>query len=310
MSVQIDEQSGMDKLKAIEVFVRVVDLGGFTRAAEALGLPKATVSTLLQDLESQLGVRLLNRTTRRVGLTAEGAAYYERCMRVLDDLREADAAVSARHGQPEGRLKVDMPTSLARLLMHQALPDLLARHPGLQLEVGCTDRLINVVNEGVDCVLRVGELRDPTLVARRVGELRMLTVASPAYLARHGEPRHPQDLMQAPHRCVHYFVASGKHGPFEFQRGEERLSLLPPGALAVNDSNAYWDACVAGLGVGQLPEPVVHAPGLASQLVPLLTEWDVGTMPVHVVFPSNRHLSTRVQAFVEWAASVFGSRAG
>lgn len=295
----------MDKFKAIEVFVRVVDLGSFTKAADTLGTPKATVSTLLQELESQLGVRLLNRTTRRVGLTADGAAYYERCVRVLDDLREADAAVSARHGQLEGRLKVDMPTSLARLLMHRHIPELLARYPGLQLELGCSDRLINVVNEGVDCVLRVGELRDPTLVARRVGELRMVTVAAPSYLALHGEPQHPQDLMQAHHRCVHYFAASGKHGPFDFQRGDEKLAILPPGALAVNDSNAYWDACVAGLGVGQLPEPVLHAHGHESQLVPVLTDWCAGVMPVHVVFPSNRHLSTRVQAFVEWAAGVF-----
>lgn len=295
----------MDKFKAIEVFVRVVDLGSFTKAADTLGTPKATVSTLLQELESQLGVRLLNRTTRRVGLTADGAAYYERCVRVLDDLREADAAVSARHGQPEGRLKVDMPTSLARLLMHKHIPQLLARYPGLQLELGCSDRLINVVSEGVDCVLRVGELRDPTLVARRVGELRMVTVAAPSYLALHGEPRHPQELMQAPHRCVHYFVASGKHGPFDFQRDDKKLSIMPPGSLAVNDSNAYWDACAAGMGIGQLPEPVLKAPGHEGLLVPVLTEWCAGVLPVHVVFPSNRHLSTRVQAFVEWAATLF-----
>jgi LysR family transcriptional regulator for bpeEF and oprC len=177
MTVQPAEQSRMDKFKAIEVFARVVDTGSFTKAAEALAMPKATVSTLLQELEAQLGVRLLQRTTRRVGLTADGAAYYERCVRILDDLREADEAVSARHGQPEGRLKVDMPTSLASQLLHEAIPAFLARYPGLQLELGCSDRLINVVNEGVDCVLRVGELRDPLLVARRVGELRLATVA-------------------------------------------------------------------------------------------------------------------------------------
>jgi LysR family transcriptional regulator for bpeEF and oprC len=295
----------MDKFKAIEVFVRVVDLGNFTRAADALRMPKATVSTLVQDLEAQLGVRLLQRTTRRVGLTAEGAAYYERCARVLDDLREADEAVSSRHGQPEGRLKVDMPTSMASLLMHEAIPQFLARYPGLQLEVGCSDRLINVVNEGVDCVLRVGELRDPTLVARRVGEMRLVTVAAPSYLARHGEPLHPQDLMQPPHRGVHYFVASGKLAPFDFRREGESLSITPPGALAVNDSNAYRDACDEGLGIGQLPEMVLRAPGHEAALQPVLTDWCAGVMPVHVVFPSNRHLSTRVQAFVEWAAGLF-----
>ncbi len=298
----------MDKFKAIEVFVRVVDQGSFTRAADALGLPKATVSTLLQDLEANLGVRLLNRTTRRVGLTADGAAYYERCGRILDDLREADESVSAKHGQPEGRLKVDMPTSMARLLMPQAIPALLARYPGLQLEVGCSDRLINVVNEGVDCVLRVGELRDPTLVARRVGTMRLVTVASPSYLARHGAPQHPHDLMQAAHRCVHYFQAPGTPFPFDFKRGDEVLAITPPGALSVNDSNAYWDACAAGLGVGQMGDMVLTAPGWPGQLVQVLPDWDAGSMPIHVVFPSNRHLSTRVQAFVEWAAEWFSER--
>ncbi len=296
----------MDKFKAIEVFTRVVDAGSFTKAADALALPKATVSTLLQELEAQLGVRLLQRTTRRVGLTADGAAYYERCMRILDDLREADEAVSARHGLPEGRLKVDMPTSLASHLLHEAIPAFLARYPGLQLELGCSDRLINVVNEGVDCVLRVGELRDPSLVARRVGELRLATVASPAYLARHGEPQHPQDLMTPPHRCVHYFMAGGKPFSFDFKKGDEVLTLVPPGAIAVNDSNAYWDACVAGLGIGQVPLSMLSGRYHSGQLQAVLTDWDAGAMPVHVVFPSNRHLSTRVQAFVEWAADALG----
>ena len=295
----------MDKLKAMEVFVRVVDLGSFSRAAEALGTPKATVSTLLQELEAQLGVRLLNRTTRRVGLTADGAAYYERCVRILDDLREADESVSSRHGQAEGRLKVDMPTSLASLLLHQDIPALLARYPGLQLELGCSDRLIHVVHEGVDCVLRAGELRDPTLVARRVGELRMVTVASPGYLARHGVPEHPQDLMQGTHRSVDYFMANGRLSPFEFRRGSELVQLVPPSALAVNDSNAYRDACVAGLGWGQLPDIVLKAVQPQGLLQPILSDWRAEVLPVHVVFPSNRHLSTRVQAFVEWAAEVF-----
>ncbi|MEY4428107.1 MAG: hypothetical protein RLZZ182_796 [Pseudomonadota bacterium] len=295
----------MDRFKAMQVFVRVVELGSFTRAADALDLPKATASTLVQELEATLGVRLLQRTTRRVGLTADGAAYYERCVRILDDLREADDAVSARHGQPEGRLKVDMPTSLASLLMRRDIPALLARYPGLQLEVGCSDRLIHMVHEGVDCVLRVGELRDPTLVARRVGEMRMVTVASPAYLARHGTPAHPRELMAAPHQAVHYFVGQGRNDPFEFRQGDEHVQFVPPGPLAVNDSNAYWDACVAGLGWGQLPEMILRAPEHAGLLQPILSDWEVATWPVNVVFPSNRHLSTRVQAFVEWAAEVF-----
>jgi LysR family transcriptional regulator for bpeEF and oprC len=293
----------MDKLKAMEAFVRVVDVGGITRAAEALGSPKATVSTLLQDLEAQLGVRLLHRTTRKITLTADGAAYYERCVRILDDLREADEAISVRHGLPQGHLKVDMPSSLASWLMRDAIPQFLAQYPGLSLDIGCSDRVINLVNEGVDCVLRVGDIRDPQLVVRRVGALEMITVAAPSYVARHGLPAHPQDLMQ--HRWVHYFV-SGRASAWNFRRGDEHHAINPPGALAVNDSNVYWDACVAGLGIGQMPAFVLAGAQGRGELVQVLPDWAVETAPVHVVFPSGRHLSTRVQAFVEWAAEVFG----
>lgn len=297
----------MDKFRALEAFVRVVDTGGITRAADVLDMPKATVSTLIQDLEAQLGIRLLHRTTRKVTVTADGAAYYERCVRILDDLREADDAVSSRHGLPEGRLKVDMTTSMASLLMQDAIPDFLARYPGITLELGCTDRPVNMVSEGIDCVIRVGEVSDPSLVARRIGSMHFVTCASPAYLSRHGAPEHPRDLFR--HRWVNYF-AHGRVMSWDFTRGDEHHQLDLAGGLAVNDSNVYRDACLAGVGIGQLPSFsfMAHAP--RGELVRVLPDWRSAALPVHVLYPSNRHLSTRVQTFVQWAAEVFDQSPG
>ncbi|MFT3856676.1 MAG: LysR family transcriptional regulator [Aquabacterium sp.] len=297
----------MDKLRALEAFVRVVDTGGITRAADMLNVPKATVSTLIQDLEAQLGIRLLHRTTRKVTVTADGAAYYERCVRILEDLREADEAVSSRDGAPEGRLKVDMTTSMASLLMRDALPEFLARYPGITLELGCTDRPINMISEGVDCVIRVGQVTDPLLVARRIGSMHFVTCAAPAYLARHGAPEHPRDLFR--HRWVNYF-ANGRPVSWDFRKGDELYQLDLTGGLAVNDSNVYRDACLAGVGIGQLPGYafMVHEP--KGELVQVLHDWRTEALPVHVLYPSNRHLSTRVQAFVEWAAEVFDRTPG
>jgi LysR family transcriptional regulator for bpeEF and oprC len=297
----------MDKIKAMEAFVRVVDTGGITRAAEMMGAPKATVSTLIQELEAQLGARLLHRTTRKVTVTADGAAYYERCVRILDDLREADEAISDRQGQPAGKLKVDMTTSMASLLMRDAIPDFLMRYPDITLELGCTDRPVNMVSEGVDCVVRVGQISDPSLVARRIGSMRFVTCASPAYLAQHGTPLHPRDLYR--HRWINY-LAQGRVVAWDFAKGDEKLELQFEGGLAVNDSNVYRDACLAGVGLGQIPSFAfqVHEP--RGELVQVLEDWHTENLPVHVLYPSNRHLSTKVQAFVEWAAEVFENSPG
>lgn len=300
----------MDRLRLIETFVRVADAGSFSAVAREERTTQSAISKQVQALEAHLGARLLARSTRRHALTEAGQLFYERCVQMLDTLEEARLEVHRAEHEVSGMLRVAAPVAFGRLHIVPRLAAFYAGHPKIRVNLQLDDGFVDLVAAGADLAFRIGELKDSRLIARRIGTAHRALLASPAYLARHGEPRHPQDLMQAPHRCVHYFVASGKHGPFEFQRGEERLSLVPPGALAVNDSNAYWDACVAGLGIGQLPEPVLHAPGLASSLVPVLTDWEVGTMPVHVVFPSNRHLSTRVQAFVEWAANVFGSRTG
>jgi len=296
----------MNKLQAIEVFVQVVDTGSFTRAAENLKLPKATVSTLIQSLESSLSARLQHRTTRKVSVTAEGAAYHERCLRILSDVREADESLSRTRRSPSGRLRVDAPTGLASLVIIPALPEFFARYPDIHLELGCSDRPVDLIEEGVDCAVRGGALRDSSLVARRVGAMHYATCASPAYLERHGLPLHPDDL--ARHRCVNYFSArTGEMFHWDFTRGGERVQLVLPGRIALNDSYAYTAAGLSGLGIVQMAEFLLRPMIEDGRLVPVLEDWSNDPMPIHVVFPQNRHLSNKVRVFVDWVADLFAS---
>jgi LysR family transcriptional regulator for bpeEF and oprC len=295
----------MNKLQAMEVFVQVVDAGGFTRAADNLQLPKATVSTLVQALEQELQVKLLHRTTRQISVTADGAAYYERCLRILNDVRDAEEALSRNRISPSGRLRVDVSTALANNLLIPALPGFTDRYPDIVVELGCSDRTVDLIEESVDCAIRGGDLGDSTLIARRVGVVDFITCAAPSYLARFGAPMHPNDLL-GQHRSVSYFSPkTGRVHEWEFVRGGERLVLLPRAQVRVNDSTAYQSAGLSGLGVVRMAT-VTAAPFLASgQLVRLLPDWLCDPMPVQVVYPQNRHLSAKVRVFVEWIADLF-----
>src|SRR5215510_5069854 len=214
----------MDRLQAMEVFKQVVDSGGFTRAAEVLRMPKATVTTLVQNLESHLRVRLLNRTTRRVSVTADGAAYYERAARILAEVADTESSLSLTQASPRGRLRIDVPVTFGRRFLMPALPDFFARYPDIRIDVGCTDRPVDLVEEGVDCVVRGGELTDSSLVARRVGLVHFIACATPEYLAHYGVPRHPHDL--ARHRVIGYFSAkTGRIMPWDFTRDGQRIEL-------------------------------------------------------------------------------------
>ncbi|HYD93972.1 MAG TPA: LysR family transcriptional regulator [Noviherbaspirillum sp.] len=293
----------MDKLQAMEVFVQVVDAGSFTRAADNMQLPKATVSTLIRNLEQELRAKLLNRTTRQISVTPDGAAYYERCMAILADVRDAEEALSQSKASPRGRLRVEAPAGLARTLLIPALPSFFERYPDIELEMGCTDRTVDLIEEGVDCAVRGGELADSTLVARRVGSIALATCATPSYLALHGTPTHPNDLLQ--HRCINYFSArTGKIHEWVFMRGDERLQLRVPGRMAINDSNGYLSAGLAGLGIGQMAAYTVKPFIQSGLLEPLLTDWCSSAVPMHVVYPQNRHLSAKVRAFVEWVSEL------
>ena len=302
-------KADMNKLLAMEVFVQVVDAGGFTRAADHMQLPKASVSTMVAALEKSLSVKLLHRTTRNVSVTSDGAAYYERCLQILSDVREAEDALSRNRASPRGRLRVDCSTAIAADIIIPALPDFFARYPDIALELGCGDRPVDLIEEGVDCAIRGGILPDSNLVARRIGVLQFLTCAAPGYVAARGAPLHPNDL--AAHRCVNFFSAkTGKLFEWDFTRGDETIVTINPSNLSVNDSVAYLRAGLAGLGIVQAPSYAADPHIANGALVRLMGDWTIAPLPINVVYPQNRHLSAKVRVFVEWVADLFASSPG
>ncbi|EKZ95429.1 MULTISPECIES: LysR family transcriptional regulator [Cupriavidus] len=293
----------MDRIEQLRIFLRVAHSGGFTLAADQLGLPRPTVSLAVQQLEARLGVRVFNRTTRRVSLTRDGEALLDRAMALVADSEELEQQFRPHGAVLSGRLRVDMPSRIARRLVAPALPDFLARHPGLTLELGSSDRAIDLVREGVDCALRVGEMTSSSLVARPLGVLRMIHCASPAYLARHGVPLKPEDLDQ--HQAVNYASpASGRIAPWEWRDAGEVRTLKMNGPVAVNNVETYIACCLAGLGLIQIPAFDVRDHLVAGELVEVLSDWPVPPMPVQLVYPHRRLLSRRTQVFSEWLARV------
>ncbi|WP_421698024.1 LysR substrate-binding domain-containing protein [Ancylobacter sp.] len=297
----------MDQIAAMRAFVRVVEAGTFSRAADLLDMPKPTVTKHIQQLEAHLRTKLLNRSTRRVAVTPDGAAYYERAVALLSDLDELDGSMTRSQASPAGRLRVDVPSSLALYALIPALPDFFARYPDIQLDLGVTDRPVDLLAENVDCAIRGGERLDPTLIARRIGTLPLMHYASPAYIARHGLPEHPRDLAQG-HRVIGYFSArTGRPMAFDMVRGEESFELRLPHVLATNDSTAYLAAGLAGLGITQTIDAMVGPYLDSGALVRVLPEWQAGPIVLHVVYAPNRHLSSRLRVFVDWVAELFGS---
>jgi DNA-binding transcriptional LysR family regulator len=295
----------MDQLAAMRAFVRVVEAGTFTRAASTLELPKATVTKLIQGLEAHIRTKLLHRTTRRVTVTPDGADYYERVLRLLADIDDLDGSMTSSQARPSGRLRVDVSASLALLIIIPALPEFHARYPEIQLYLGVTDQPVDLIGENVDCSVRAGGLTEQSLIARRIGELHFITCAAPGYLERHGEPAHPLDLSDA-HQIVSYFKARNDQSrPFTFSRGEERHKVHARYAVSVNDGNAYVAAGVAGLGLLQAPTFLVRDRIASGELRQVLPDWSAGILPLHVVFPPNRHISNRVRVFVDWVADLF-----
>lgn len=293
----------MDRFHAMRAFIRVAELASFTRAAESLGQPKASVSLLVQQLENQLGARLLHRTTRRVSLTQDGQACYERCKDLLADAEEIEAMFQLEASQLRGRLRVDMNQAVARDLVLPHLAEFLLAHPQLELELSCTDHRVDLIREGFDCVVRVGGQVDPGLIARALGHMEQINCASPAYLQHFGTPRNLQDL--AKHRLVHYVPTLGARADgWEYLQAGERRSLDMPGTLTVNSTDAYSQACLAGLGLIQVPRVGV-LPYLADgRLVEVLPEYRAAPMPVFLLYPHRRNLSKRVQVFMDWLAGL------
>ena len=295
----------MDQIQAMRIFTRVVEAGTFTRAADSLSLPKATVTKHVQALEERLRVKLLNRTTRRVTVTADGAAYYERTVRVLADLDDIEASMTNARANPLGRLRVDVGTSVAQLLIIPHLAEFQARYPDIQLDLGVSDRPVDLIGDNVDCVIRGGALSDQSLVARRIGNLEFITVASPDYLARKGTPVHPLEVEEKLSSLLYFSPQSGRHYPLEFRKGTESIDIHGPYQVSVNEANAYVSAAVQGLGIAQITSFQAQRHLQSGALVQLLPEWTQPLLPVYVVYPPNRHLSAKVRAFVDWAAELF-----
>ncbi|MDP9601349.1 transcriptional regulator, LysR family [Variovorax sp. YR750] len=293
----------MDRIDLLQVFVCVAETGSFTRAADRLGLPRASVSTAVQQLETRLGSRLLHRTTRRVGLTPDGEVMLERARALVADMEDMEQQFLPAHGQVSGRLKVDVPSRIARRLIAPALPEFFGRHPAIELELGSSDRAVDLVLEGVDCALRVGPMASSSLVARPLGHFTLINCASPAYLVRHGTPRTPADLPQ--HIAVNYASpTSGRAAPWEWLRDGEIATLRMRSQVAANNAETYIACALAGLGLIQIPAYDVREHLATGELVEVLPDARAEPLPVQLVYPHRRNLSRRMQAFAGWLETV------
>lgn len=295
----------MDQLLALRIFVRIAEAGTFTKAADSLDIPKPTVTKLIQELEAHLGTKLLQRTTRRVTVTPEGAAYYQRALSLIGELEDMDAAAGRTRAQPKGHLRVDIGSSLANLILIPALPDFRRRYPDIQLDLGVSDRVVDMVGDAVDCVIRGGALADSTLVARRIAELDYVTCAAPAYLEARGKPMHPSELEQGHHVVGYFSSLTGRPFPLHFTRAGESLEVSGGVAVALNESTAHMTALLSGLGIGQTFGFMARPFIADGQLVPVLPDWQRDRHPLYLVYPSNRHLSAKLRVFADWAADVF-----
>ncbi|VVP87556.1 LysR family transcriptional regulator [Pseudomonas lurida] len=293
----------MDRFNAMRVFTRIVELGGFAKAADSLQLPRASVTVLIKQLEAHLGVQLLQRTTRQVSPTLDGAAYYQRCVQLLSDLEETEAVFSASRQSPRGTLSIDMPSGIGRLIVIPALPTFTARYPQIELEIGLNDRPVDLIREGIDCVLRGGAALDESLVARPLAMMDQLTLASPAYLERMGVPASLDDL--AHHHMVEYrSSASGKRFGLEFEVDGELRPVNLAKRVAATSSDGYFAACEAGFGLIQAPH--YHAMRQLAQgtLVDVLPQMGVPRMALTALYPPHRQLSQRVRVFVDWLVAL------
>jgi len=295
----------MDHLQAIRAFARVVETGGFNRAAESLQMPNATLSKSISALERHLGVKLLERSTRRVNVSNDGAAYYERIRHLLTELDDVEATLGRAQGSPKGRLRVDTGGSTASGLLIPALPEFCARYPDIQLQLGVTDRTVDVIGENIDCAIR-STADDGALISRRIGTLQWTTCASPAYLSRCGVPVDPDDLLQPRFPVVGYFSAhNGKAPPLHFLDGGVPREIVPHCAVMVNESNAHLATGLAGLGLIHTLDFMVRPAIERGELVPVLQDWRPAPLEVYIAYAPSRQLSTKVRVFIEWVSEIY-----
>ena len=300
----------MDRFNAMQAFARVVETGSFTKAADTLHMSKTSVTQLVQQLEARLRVKLLNRTTRKVNVTADGAAYYERVIKLLADMDDAETSLSNASVSPRGRLRVDVPSPFARMILIPALPAFHAQYPDIQIDMGASDRMVDLIGESVDCVVRGGELTDLSLVARRVGDLKIGIYAAPSYLESAGLPLHPQELSAPPHYIVGFrWARAGASSPYAMYRNGERVTVQGRYVISVDDGNAGLAAGIAGLGVVWLPDYMVSEHVSRGELVRLFDGWHLDPMPMYVAFPPNRHVSAKLRVFIDWVVDLMAQHA-
>lgn len=294
----------MIKNESIQVFTRVSEMQSFTKAADSLGLPKASVSTIIQQLETQIGTRLFNRTTRKVQLTPDGVSFYERSKDLLSDVDEIESMFKQGTQKLSGRIRVDMPTGFAKHHLIPRLPEFITQYPGIEIELSCTDRFVDVIREGFDCVIRAGRLNDSSLMARKLGEYRIINCVSAAYIKKYGEPKSLLDLTK--HSLVSY---SSNLNPntdgFEYFDGATYQTISMPSRITVNNADAYIASCLAGFGIIQSPEVGLKAHLEDGSLVEILKNVTSEPMAVWIVYPHRRNLAKRVQLFMDWVESIF-----
>src|SRR5471030_40359 len=298
----------MDRFQAMKVFTRVAEVGSFSRAADMLEIPKASATIIIQQLEAYLDIRLLQRTTRRLSLTPDGAAYYEHCVRLLSDLDAMESSFHVNVRQPRGKLRLDIPAVLGRVLIMPALFEFQKRYPEIELMVGMSDKPIDLIQESVDCVIRVGELQDSSLVARRLGDHHMVTVASPAYLERCGTPQTLADLQH--HSAINYFWGrTGRIMDLTFVVDGRPVLVKMRGKIAVNDTAVYLSGCLRGVCTAQTPIRLTATHLRNSEAVEVLPQHKPLSLPISAVYPHNRHLSPTLRVFVDWAVDLFDNNA-
>jgi LysR family transcriptional regulator, regulator for bpeEF and oprC len=299
-----DIQATMDTLLSMRVFARIVESGSFTRASELTGLTTPRVSALLSQLEQHLHCKLLNRTTRRVSLTEDGSAYYQRCIAVLAEIEDMEASLSHARSTPKGRLKVNLPTAMAKAIVIPALPDFVATYPEISVELGVTDRQVDIVGEGVDCVIRVGELIDSGMVARRIGSMSTCTCAAHEYLEAHGVPQTIDDLAQ--HLAVHYISKdTGRPRGWNYVVDGKPCVVQMRGTIAVNDTDAHVACALAGLGLIKTSVYLVQSALVSGRLREVLQPFNTAPRPVSVLYPPNRHSPQKLKLFIDWLAALY-----
>jgi DNA-binding transcriptional LysR family regulator len=294
----------MDRIAAMNAFVRVVEAGTFTKAADTLNLPNASVTRLIQGLEEDLKVRLLHRTTRSVTVTAEGATYYERVVRLLAELGDIESSTRQSLAKPAGRVRLEAPAAIAAMVIVPALADFYRQYPDVAIELGAGNRQADLVAEGIDCAIRVSDITEQSLVARRIGDFQFTTCATPEFIQAHGAPGTPDDLAAYPTIGL-VSSRTGRPLPFRFARGSESFDVSPPHRLVVNDTNGYLAAGMAGLGIMQAPTYGIQRAMSEGRLLGVLDEWRTANIPVHVIYPANRYLSAKVRVFIDWVVALF-----